>query len=91
MCCGGLYVVVWCWFDGELLLVCEDIGCYNVLDKFVGVFVCIDVDCCDGFVLMFSCVSYEFVYKIVMVGVGLLVCLLVFSSLVIEMVVGLGL
>lgn len=88
---GGLYVVVWCDVIGVICVVFEDVGCYNVFDKLIGLFVLLCVDIIDGFVFLLSCVSYEFVCKVVWVGILLVVIIFVLLLFVIEIVKVVGL
>ena len=72
--CGGLHAAAWCGRDGEILLVREDVGRHNALDKLIGALLRQGAAPGAGFVLMSSRCSYELVQKASAAGIGALAC-----------------
>jgi FdhD protein len=63
----------WVSLAGDVLIVREDVGRHNALDKLIGAMFTSGVDVASGFVLMTSRCSFELVQKAATVGIGAVV------------------
>lgn len=70
---GACHGAAWCDRNGDIVLIHEDIGRHNALDKLIGALKRTNRDLQDGFVLISSRASYEMVQKVTSVGIGSLV------------------
>ncbi|VAW21263.1 Sulfur carrier protein FdhD [hydrothermal vent metagenome] len=61
--------------NGKIILVREDIGRHNALDKLIGAGASAAIDWEDGFVLLSSRCTYELVQKCALSGISTMVCL----------------
>jgi FdhD protein len=70
---GACHGAAWCNKQGDILMVREDVGRHNALDKLIGALVREGIDMQKGFVLISSRASYEMVQKVTAVGINTLV------------------
>jgi len=70
---GAAHAAAWCAMDGTLILVREDVGRHNALDKVIGAMARTGARPADGFFLITSRVSFEMAQKSAVAGVAALV------------------
>ena len=86
---GAVHGAVWCSKEGEILLLREDVGRHNALDKLLGAIS--KQEPTEGFVLVTSRASYEMVSKTASANIPLLAAVSAPTSLAIELAAQSGL
>jgi FdhD protein len=82
---GAAHAAAWCDLEGRIVLLREDIGRHNALDKLVGAMARAGTDARTGWVLVTSRASFEMVQKTAMAGAGLLAAVSAPTSMAVDL------
>lgn len=82
---GATHAAAWANLQGDILLVREDVGRHNALDKLIGALVKVEQNMLQGFVCITSRASFEMVQKTVMAGSGALTAVSAPTRLAVEL------
>lgn len=81
---GSYHGAAWCDENGNIVLVREDVGRHNALDKLIGAIKRLEIDTSNGFALVSSRASYEMVQKVAVSAINTLVSVSAPTSLALQ-------
>jgi FdhD protein len=88
---GSVHAAAWIEESGKIVMVREDVGRHNALDKLIGAMVKARVDAERGFLLVTSRASYEMVTKAASAGITLMAAISAPTALAIHLAESTGL
>ena len=82
---GSVHAAAWVDIHGNIMLVREDVGRHNALDKLIGAMVKAGIDSQQGFLLVTSRASYEMVTKAASAGITVMAAISAPTALAIHL------
>lgn len=82
---GSIHAAAWADVDGRIVIVREDVGRHNALDKLIGAMVKAHIDPAQGFLVVTSRASYEMVTKAASAGICLMAAISAPTALAIHL------
>jgi FdhD protein len=82
---GSVHAAAWVDVEGNIVLVREDVGRHNALDKLIGAMVKAGIDAQQGFLLVTSRASYEMVTKAASAGITVMAAISAPTALAIHL------